>query len=652
MNINSRISTLQHSTPFNILYIENDNTIHKIIYPILQEFCTSLILAKNAIDGLEQFQSNHIDLIITDLEMPDLNGMNMIQKIREITTNIPIIITSAYQDMKTLHESIHYGVEGYVLKPIVPEQLIKTISTIKKRLKKEYLLKQYQKITDESSIISKSDKNGVITYVNDAFCELSGYTRAELIGKEHNIVRSKEESKELFEKLWERILKKKKRWAGVIKNQNKSGHIYYIKATITPILDHKGEIKEFIALAIPITNIIHPQEQLDAFLTPLKSPLIVLIKIEEFKYLNHELSKKLQNIFAKELFKAMPSKCNFSKIYLLDNGEFIFVKKSHSHLEKKKLYHEVQIFQKEINNKKIKVGLIDYHLSILISIASGKNALNDTKAGIRQLLKSKQNFIIADQLQEQEKKSAIKKLKTFKMLKDAIESYNIISYFQPIVNNKTRTIEKYESLVRLIDTNKNIIAPYFFLETAKEGKYYQKITSIVLKNSFNALYKTTMNISINLSALDIEQKETREEFLFLLEQHKEETHRVVIELLEDESIHNIQLTKDFMKKVREFGVKVAIDDFGTGLSNFSRVLHYKPDFIKIDGSLIKNIEHDDFSRSMVETIVIFAQKQNIKTIAEYVENESIFDIICEIGVDYSQGYYFGKAEVLSSLKVE
>ena len=201
-------------------------------------------------------------------------------------------------------------------------------------------------------------------------------------------------------------------------------------------------------------------------------------------------------------------------------------------------------------------------------------------------------------------------------------------------------------MVRLIDKHQNIVSPYFFLDTAKESKYYQKITSIVLRNSFKALYNTEMNISINLSSLDIEQKETRKDFLYLLEKHKKEAHRIVIELLEDEKIKDENVIKNFIKKAKLFNVKIAIDDFGAGLSNFSRVSEYQPDYIKIDGSLIKNIEQNKFSKDMIETIVNFSKKQGIKTIAEYVENENIFNILCGLGVDYSQGYYFGKAEVL------
>jgi len=237
-------------------------------------------------------------------------------------------------------------------------------------------------------------------------------------------------------------------------------------------------------------------------------------------------------------------------------------------------------------------------------------------------------------------------LDTIKTIKNALESYNIISYFQPIVNNKTKKIEKYESLVRLVDKDNNVLSPASFLETAKKHQLYSNITSMVLENTFDALYQTKMNISINLSTIDIEEEETTRQFFNLLYKHRAEAHRIIVELVEDEKAKNISHIQNFMDEIKSFGVKVAIDDFGTGLSNFTRILCLKPDIIKIDGGLIKNIESNELARSMVESIVIFAQKVNIITVAEYVENEKIFDILCELGVDYSQGYYFGKAELL------
>ena len=100
-----------------------------------------------------------------------------------------------------------------------------------------------------------------------------------------------------------------------------------------------------------------------------------------------------------------------------------------------------------------------------------------------------------------------------------------------------------------------------------------------------------------------------------------------------------------MAQLKAKGVQIAIDDFGTGYSNFERLLEYKPDILKIDWSLIKNILTNPTNRNIVETIVMFAQKQHMKTVAEFVEDETIFHLVKAMGIDYSQGYAFGKPEL-------
>ena len=155
-----------------------------------------------------------------------------------------------------------------------------------------------------------------------------------------------------------------------------------------------------------------------------------------------------------------------------------------------------------------------------------------------------------------------------------------------------------------------------------------------------------MNISINLSALDIELKSTRDKIFKLLKEYKQYRSRLLFELLEDESVKDFRLIKNFIQDVKDLGVKIAIDDFGSGYSNFERLLEYQPDILKIDACLIKDIQTNSYSLSVVETIVNFAKKQNIQTVAEFVENEAVFDIVNDLGIDYSQGYYFGKAEAL------
>ncbi len=342
----------------------------------------------------------------------------------------------------------------------------------------------------------------------------------------------------------------------------------------------------------------------------------------------------------------MPQTCNFLKVYLLNDGKFALIKEYHSNINIEKMSHALKEFQEHVNQKKIIIGELNYPLTIVSALAYGEDTLINAEIGLKKISKNKKDFIVATNFLEEASKNSHQKLNQFMMLKKAIESYNIVSYFQPIVDNQTLKVQKYESLVRLIDQNRNIISPYHFLETAKEGKYYQEITSIVLRNSFRALFNDSIEISINLSALDLEDVTTQNELLILLEKYKTQVHRITIEVIEDEKINDTQETQKFIQKIKRYGVKIALDDFGKGLSNFTRIQSYQPDYIKIDGGLIRNIEQDSFSKDLVETIVFFAKKRNIKTIAEFVENETIFNIIKDLGVDYSQGHYFGKAGLL------
>ena len=119
-------------------------------------------------------------------------------------------------------------------------------------------------------------------------------------------------------------------------------------------------------------------------------------------------------------------------------------------------------------------------------------------------------------------------------------------------------------------------------------------------------------------------------------------NRVTFEILESESIEDYLIIKNFLEYFKQFGVKVAIDDFGSGYSNFKRIKELKPDFIKLDGSLIKNIATDTSSYIIVKLMVNYAKELKVKTIAEFVHDKDTFDTCIYLGVDYLQGYYISE----------
>ncbi|MCK5111660.1 MAG: EAL domain-containing protein [Arcobacteraceae bacterium] len=519
------------------------------------------------------------------------------------------------------------------------------------RLEEINILQQYKDIVDQSTIVSKSDLTGKITFVNDKFCKISGYTKEELIGQQHSAIRDPDMPKSVFKDMWDTI-QNKEVWTGQIKNRRKDGGSYYVDATICPILDKNGDIIEYIGLRNDITGIINPKKQLLDAIKMMTRPFLVIIKIENFTSLEHlyskEIIERLLMLLESQITHYLPHGFVFDKVFNLDNGEFAFLKQmktDDSSATQKEL--QLKLFQRNVKQTDFTVGEYDIDISILISFSTIKEDIYDNvKLGLEVAKETQRDIVFANGLKKKAKENAVKNSKIIKMIQTAIEKNKIISYFQPIINNKTMEIEKYESLVRLIDEDDKVISPFFFLDIAKEGRYYNKITHIVIENSFAALEYTDKEISINLSALDIEDLETRNKLISLVTASMHNTHRIVFELLEDEHVKDFEVVKDFISLVKTFGVQIAIDDFGAGVSNFERLLDYQPDILKIDACLIKNIETDQYSRDVVETIQAFATKQRIKTVAEFVSNEGILEIIKDIEIDYSQGFLLGKPEPL------
>jgi len=650
---------LANTQGLQLLYVEDNQDARTMTLMILEDFFDSIIVAVDGADGLEKFKNNNIDLVITDINMPNLNGLEMCEEIRKIDIETPLIALSANNDENFFIQSIQVGVSGYLIKPIAIEQLVNVIYSVTQKSnylreskKNLHFLKVYQEVVNRSSIVSKTDKKGIITFVNDAFCEISGYTRDELIGKNHNIVRHPDMPAEIFAEIWRTIKIDKKVWHGIVRNRAKNSKSYYVDSTIMPIIDLDGEILEYISLRHSITDIMNPMKQLTNAIKNFQDPILIFMKLNKFEmmeeFYDNEIVELIEEKAHHALEKIFSQFYDFDTIYKLGNGEYAFLIDYKKYFKTKEDFIvSMKQYQEMIRDRKIELTDISYDMAVLISLVYEKEKiLESAKIGIKHLLKTKKDFIVANNLANMELIKAKENMKIVHMIKSAIEDSRIVSYFQPIVDNKTKEIVKYESLVRLIDSDNKVISPYFFLETSKKSDYYPKITNIVMEHSFSILKNCNVDISINLSAIDIEQKTTRESILKLLEKNKEYTSRVVFELLEDESVKEFDVIKKFITTVKSYGVKIAIDDFGAGYSNYERLLDYQPDILKIDGCLIRDIEQSSYSLSAVKSIVTFAKEQNIQTIAEYIENESIFNIIKVLGVDYSQGYYFGKPEPL------
>jgi len=232
-------------------------------------------------------------------------------------------------------------------------------------------------------------------------------------------------------------------------------------------------------------------------------------------------------------------------------------------------------------------------------------------------------------------------IKYSNLLRNAIDEDKVVVEYQPIYNLHTKAIEKFEALVRIIDNNNQIIYPNTFLDISKQTRLYHELTRKVIKDAFAIISNTANEISVNITADDILDSDTSTYILNSLDSIKN-PEKVVFELVESEGIENFEQIGLFVTKVKTYGAKVAIDDFGTGYSNFDYLIKLQADYIKIDGSLIQNLDQDKNHYAVVETIVEFAKKNRLKTIAEFVHSQAILDKLYLLGIDYAQGFFIGK----------
>ncbi len=227
-------------------------------------------------------------------------------------------------------------------------------------------------------------------------------------------------------------------------------------------------------------------------------------------------------------------------------------------------------------------------------------------------------------------------------VKLAIDNNRVICHFQPIVNLDTKKVIKYEALVRIIDENGNLIYPNSFLDSIEGTNIYRDMTKKLLEIVLNKIRTKNVSISINLNLSDLIDNSIYKILYDELSQNKIYAKFLTIELLEYEKALNKQLLSKRIDEIKSFGVKIALDDFGSGYSNFSIFEVFPIDIIKIDGSLIKNIDVSNTSYGIVEAIVKLAINLKMDIIGEFIHNEVVFSRLKELKLKYGQGYYLGK----------
>ncbi|CAM3411324.1 EAL domain-containing response regulator [Arcobacter aquimarinus] len=530
----NNISILKNIT---ILYAEDEKDLREVTHQILKGFTKKQYVAQNGQEGLELFKKHEkeIDLIITDVNMPILNGLDMVKEIKKININIPIIVATAFSNKEYLLEAIDIGVDKYVLKPIDIAKLLQVMS---------------------QSLIYHELKD-----------------------------------------------------------------LYTDKLTNLP---NRNKLKK----DLDETNI----------------DLMALLDIDEFSTINDlfgenigdtilfELARKLKDYFDEEEYL----------VYRIEADKFAIVAKMKNQ-DIDKFYDLCKSFADKIEKESLLIDEDEIDINITIGIAQGdgsrafkysQRVINYARTKLQRIMIYNESFKIQQSFEEN--------IKWVKQLKVGFRENLFQAYFQPIVNTKTKEVYKYEALIRYVTKEGLEIAPYNFINVAKKTKLYPNIIKIVLQDAFKLIINKNKRVSVNISFDDIANVETTSFIYETLEKNKDYSQFLEFEILESEEISDFNEVSKFISEVRKFNCIVGVDDFGAGYSNFNLLTLLDIDFVKIDGSLIEKINSSKDLEIIVNTIANFSKEFKVKTVAEYVSNEDIYNKIKDLNIDFCQGYYFEK----------
>jgi len=374
-------------------------------------------------------------------------------------------------------------------------------------------------------------------------------------------------------------------------------------------------------------------------LLEMDNPTLAIINLDRFNDINDVygvmIGDAVLSVYANWLSLKIEAN-ELISLYKLSGDEFaVLFDNTIELIECKNIMHELILATAHdahiVNN-------IEMTLSITVGIASGKERIIEhaTAALKRAKMGHKALNIYMESLNKIDHENNISR---YKKIKEAIEESRVVPFFQPIVDNKSRQIIKYEALIRIIRKDGSVMSPILFLDIAKKTRLYGQLTRIMVDKTFEKLKQSTLPISINLSTEDLLNADLAEYMKKSIELHQI-GKKVIFEILETEGIDNYTEVHLFIERFKALGCRFAIDDFGAGYSNFDHLLKLNIDILKIDASLIKNLPSDANARLFVQHINEFSQKIGIETVAEFVADEAIYEEVKKIGIDFSQGYYF------------
>ena len=555
--------------------------------------------------------------------------------------------------------------------------------------KSQEALKRFSVAVEQcASVVMITDTQARITYVNPRFTHVTGFGADEALGKTPGILRSGKQTDDFYRDLWNTILAGRE-WRGKMQNRRKSGELYWAMAVISPLKDETGQVTHYLCTQEDITSSELLTEQLDY--QARHCMLTGLVNRYEFEQRLHALLRSVRQAPAEHA------------VFFLDLDQFKVINDSCGHLAGDQLLRQISaLIQRQVRKQdlvsrsggdefavlmehcpqeeaariaeKLRAAIEDSVFGwgdsvFRVTASVGVVSLNQHAEDVAEVLsKADTCCYMAKELgrnrvyvyrDDETSQRRLDEAQWVARIHEGIEKNLFCLYVQDIEGLQGSGQRHYEVLIRYLGSDGVLVPPGAFLPPAERFGLSPKLDRWVIRHVCEFLSKEKANntkaeplqLSINLSGPSIADDDLLQFVRDTLQEYQIDPQQLCFEITETAAITHLSNAICFIREMKEIGCRFALDDFGSGLSSFGYLKTLPVDFVKIDGIFVKDILEDEVDLAMVRSINDIGHLMGKKTIAEFVENQKIAEVLRNVGVDYAQGYGISRPRSIEELMV-
>ncbi len=432
------------------------------------------------------------------------------------------------------------------------------------------------------------------------------------------------------------------------------------RKALADVLEHNAS-HDYLTGLINRREFEHRLGEYLASASPQAPHALAYFDLDRFKLINdtcgHSTGDALLRVLSDTLAAVVPPDCDLARIGGDEFGLLIPATSiGEADIVTRALVGAVENFRFEHEGRIHTIG-VSAGVVLIRGDESISDAMQSADAACYAAKRSGRNRIEFYDINRTEMRLQRDQIRAAAQLANALKEDRLRLYAQPIAvcgQSRPGPIVRYELLLRILDENGRITGPGELLPAAEKYGYANEVDQWVVRNALAALaqYESdtgfNLKLSINLSAQSLLSSQFED---FLADQLR--THpfssMLCFEITENEFMSNFERATSFMQRMHRMGCQFALDDFGTGFSSYGYLKSLELDFLKIDGTFVRNIDSNPVDRAIVNSIVDVARAIKMTTIAEYVERDAQAEILREIGVDMLQGYAIGREMPLTEV---